>query len=97
MVHLHEFVPELANPLQDLFLGVATTGLQSIGQFHYLQLEGGAEKGRSGEKMAKRERGVKERVGRKESGKGEIQEGKKRGRMETGLGKGKRERRGVKK
>ena len=39
--HLHEFVPELANPLQDLLLAVATTGLQSIRQFHYLQLEGG--------------------------------------------------------
>ena len=47
--------------------------------------------------MAKRERGAKERVGRKESGKVEIQEGKKRDRMETGLGKGKKERRGVKK
>ena len=47
--------------------------------------------------MAIRERGVKERVGRKQSGKVEIQEGKKRGRMETGLGKGKRESRGIKK
>ena len=47
--------------------------------------------------MAKREREAKERVGRKESGKVEIQEGKKRDRMETGLGKGKKERRGVKK
>ena len=77
ILHLHEFVPELANPLQDLLLTVATTGLQSIRQFHYLQLEGGTEKGRSGEEREEnRERGVKERVGRKESGKVEIQKGK---------------------
>ena len=37
-----------------------------------------------------RERGVEERVGMKESGTVEIEEGKKRGRMETGLGKGKK-------
>ena len=49
MLHLHEFVPELANPLQDFFLAVATTGLQSVGQFHYLQLEGRAEIRRSRE------------------------------------------------
>ena len=35
--------------------------------------------------------GREERVGRKESGTVEIEEGKKRGRMETGLGKGKKE------
>ena len=58
MLHLHEFVPELANPLQDLFLAVATTGLQSVGQFHYLQLEGRAEKQRSRETEEQRNRGA---------------------------------------
>ena len=91
MLHLHELVPELANPLQDLFLAVATTGLQSVGQFHYLQLEGRAEKRKSGEEMG-REQG--ERSGGEGWNEGEwkveIEEGKKRGRMETGLGKGKK-------
>ena len=82
MLHLHESVPELANPLQDLFLAVATTGLQSVGQFHYLQLEGRAEKRRSREEMG-REQGER-RVGRKENGTVEIEEGRK-----EGLGKGK--------
>lgn len=60
MLHLHEFVPELANPLQDLFLAIATTGLQSVGQFHYLQLE----KRRSRETEERRGNG--KRTGREE-------------------------------
>ena len=79
MLHLHELVPELANPLQDLFLAVATTGLQSVGQFHYLQLEGRAEKRKSGEEMG-REQG--ERSGGEGWKEGEWDGGDRRGEEE---------------
>lgn len=88
MLHLHELVPELANPLQDLFLAVATTGLQSVRQFHYLQLEGRAEKRRSRETEERRGNGKKTGSGGEGWKEGEWDGGDRRGE-ERGLDKGK--------